>query len=376
MKKLVYLVTHGVTANVLLRGQLTYLRERNFDVTVIASPGSDLDAVAKREGVRTIGVPMSRSVRLHEGPRALIAITRALRSLRPDIVNASTAKAGLLGMLAASALRIPRRVYLIRGLRFEGYSGAKRRVLAEAERIASLCATDVVAVSKSVGNTLVREGLAPQRKLGVIPSNGIDPSRFRARAETRDEAARIRRALRIPADAFVAGFVGRLVADKGVDDMLDALERVPDAWFLVVGGNLAGDALPSTTTERLRAHPRVVLTGTVPEPAPYYAAMDALLFASYREGLPNVPLEAAASELAVVGYRVTGVVDAVEDGVTGTLVDKNDRAALGSALANYATNRTLRAAHGRSGRDRVLARFTQAATWAAWAELYESVHAR
>jgi glycosyltransferase involved in cell wall biosynthesis len=171
---------------------------------------------------------------------------------------------------------------------------------------------------------------------------------------------------------FVAGFVGRLVADKGVDDMLDALERLPNAWFLVVGGNVAGDQLPKHTAERLRNRARVVQVGRVSEPAPYYAAMDLLLFASRREGLPNVPLEAAACELPIVGYRVTGVVDAVDDGTTGTLVPPKDTAALGAALRRYADDPALRATHGAAGRLRVVERFTQTATWAAWEALYRA----
>ena len=370
-KRLVFLVTHPVTAKLLMRGQLAFLRERGFDVTVIASPGPELDVVREREGVRTIGVPMSREVKLHEGPLALARIRKELAALEPDVVNASTSKAGLLGMIAAFSLRIPRRVYLIRGLRFEGYEGVKRTILAQAERVASSLATDVVCVSDSVAATLAREGLVGKKNVRVIPSNGIDMSRFKARADTREARDHVRGELGIPRDAFVVGFVGRLVADKGVDDMLRALEHVPEAWFLVVGGDLAGDTLPPATAERLRAHPRVVMTGHVAEPAPYYSAMDALLFASYREGLPNVPLEAAACEVPVVGYRVTGVVDAVEDGATGMLVPKKDADALGRALARYAADANTREAHGRAGRARVEAKFSQARTWDAWAALYE-----
>ena len=372
MKRLVFVVTHGITANLLLRGQLSFLRESGFDVTVIASPGPDLDAVRTREKITTVGISMTRDVRLQEGPRALAEMARAIHRIKPDIVNASTSKAGLLGMLASYGVRVPKRIYLIRGLRFEGYTGAKRLALAQAERVTAACATDVVCVSNSVRDIVVRDGLAASRKTHVIPSNGIDPARFRPRSETRADALRIRRELGIPDDAFVAGFVGRLVADKGVDDMLEALKRVPNAWFLVVGGNIADDHLPEQTADRLRKRAHVVQVGRVAEPAPYYAAMDLLLFASYREGLPNVPLEAAACELPVVGYRVTGVVDAVEDGVTGMLVPQKDTGALGAAISRYVGHPTLRATHGSAGRSRVLEQFTQLATWKAWEALYRA----
>jgi glycosyltransferase involved in cell wall biosynthesis len=100
--------------------------------------------------------------------------------------------------------------------------------------------------------------------------------------------------------------------------------------------------------------------------------MDVLLFASYREGLPNVPLEAAACELPTVGYRVTGVVDAVADGVTGTLAPPKDADSLGAALARYVSDASLRRAHGEAARRRVVERFTQRATWEAWVALYAS----
>ncbi len=371
-RRLVYLVTHGVTAKVLLRGQLAYLRDRGFDVTVIASPGPELDAV-REQGVRTVGVPMSRSVRLHEGPAALARVASALRRLRPDIVNASTAKAGLIGMVASRGLRIPARVYLVRGLRFEGLEGLRRRVFQQTERLAAACATHVVCGSESVRRVLIEQRLTAGRSISVIPSNGVDPERFRARGETRATAAEVRARFGIPRGAFVAGFVGRLVADKGVSDMLEALERTPSAWLLVVGGDLAGDALPDDLARRLKAHPRVAMAGSVDDPAPYYAAMDTLLFPSYREGMPNAPLEAAAAELPVVGYRVTGVVDAVADGSTGLLVPKHDTGALGEALSRYAGDAPLREAHGRAGRERILKHFTNETTWSRWADLYEQL---
>ena len=367
--RLAFLVTHGVTANRLLKGQLAYLRKNGFDVTVIASPGADLDAVREREGVDVVGVEMSRRVRLHEGPLVLARIARELRRLNPDIVNASTPKAGLLGMLAARALGIRRRIFLLRGLRFEGFTGAARTLLMGTDRIAAACAHDIVCVSDSVRRAVLTSRISPPSKTTTIPSNGIDASRFRSRSMTRESARKTRADLGIPPDAVVAGFVGRLVPEKGVEDMLSALEAATNVWLLLVGGDLAGDALPQSITDRL-AHPRVVRVGPVDDPAPYYEAMDLLLFPSYREGLPNVPLEAAASELPVIGYRVTGVVDAVVDGETGLLVPVRDTHALANALVRYATDQGLRTAHGLAGRTRVLDRFTNEATWARWLSLY------
>jgi glycosyltransferase involved in cell wall biosynthesis len=203
-------------------------------------------------------------------------------------------------MLAARALGIRRRIFLLRGLRFEGFTGAARTLLMGTDRIAAACAHDIVCVSDSVRRAVLTSRISPPSKTTTIPSNGIDASRFRSRSMTRESARKTRADLGIPPDAVVAGFVGRLVPEKGVEDMLSALEAATNVWLLLVGGDLAGDALPQSITDRL-AHPRVVRVGPVDDPAPYYEAMDLLLFPSYREGLPNVPLEAAASELPVIG---------------------------------------------------------------------------
>jgi glycosyltransferase involved in cell wall biosynthesis len=373
--RLAYIVTHPITANLLLRGQLRFMRERGFDVTVIASPGPELDAVRDREGVHTIGVRMSRSVRPDEGPRAAWGMLNALKEARPDIVNASTAKAGLLGLLASRALAIPARIYLLRGLRLEGFAGLPRSLLGAAEHVSVACAHHVVSVSESLRRAYIEARYAPAEKISVIPSNGIDVSRFIERSRTREQAAAVRARLRISREAKVVGFVGRLVADKGAADIIAAFEDaatvVPELHLLVVGGDLAGDALPGELLDRFRKNPRVTLAGTVDDPSPYYAAMDLLLFPSYREGLPNVPLEAAACELAAIGYRSTGIIDAISDGETGQIVERGDGKALAAAVVRYCQSPELRALHGRAGRKRVLKRFTNELTWDAWAQLYD-----
>ncbi len=376
--RLLYIVTHPTTAKHLLRGQLAFMRDHGFEVTVCAGPGSELDVVSSREGVRTIAVPMSRNLRLTEGPRALAELVRVVNRLRPDIVNASTAKAGLLGMLAAAAVGVPARIYLVRGLRLEGTRGPLRRALGAAELMASSCAHRVVCVSESLREAYQAGGYARghSRPLTVIPSNGIDVSRFGARSVTRDESRRVRASLGIPEHAFVAGFVGRLAFDKGMVDLVEAFERastrLSGLHLLVVGGAVGVDELAPALLSRLR-QPRIHMTGSVEEPAPYYAAMDLLLFPSYREGLPNAPLEAAASELPAVGYRSTGVVDAILHDRTGTIVGQKDIAGLAAAVVQYAESTELRRVHGAAARARVLGEFTNEQVWGRWLELYREL---
>ncbi|MBX3466776.1 MAG: sugar transferase [Planctomycetes bacterium] len=373
MPRLAYLVTHPVTARTLLRGQLAWLRGRGHDVAVVSGPGAALDDLAARERVATVGVPMEREIRPLADLVSLARLVGALRALRPDVVNASTPKAGLLGMIAAAVTRVPARVYLLRGLRLETARGARGRLLKAAERVACGLAHEVVCVSESLRRRALEEGLVAAdraRVLGAGSSNGVDAERFRPRGRDDAEVEALRARLGLGAGAPVVGFVGRLTRDKGIEDLWRAFEqvvlpRVPAARLLLVGEPEPGDPVPAAVLEALRRHPRVVGTGAfVRDTAPYYALMDVLAFPSYREGFPNAPLEAAASERPVVGYAATGTVDAVVAGRTGTVVPLGDWRALGEALVGYLDVPDLAREHGRAGRERARREFEPAALWA------------
>jgi glycosyltransferase involved in cell wall biosynthesis len=380
MARLVYVCTIPSFAQLLLPGQLGDMRRRGFDVTLVSSPGPELARVADAEGVATMAVPMEREISPLRDLVSLVRMVIAFRRLRPDIVNAGNPKAGLLGMVAARLAAVPARVYTLHGLRLETTSGVKHGVLACTEWLSAKSAHRVLCVSDSLRSEFARRRLGPSAKLTVPAggsANGIDLARFRPRHHDAARAADLRRRLGIPADAPVIGFVGRFTRDKGVAELFSAFETLlpahPDAWLLLVGDFEPGDPVGVRVAARLRAHPRVVRPGFISDPAPYYQIMDCLALASYREGFGTVVLEAAATGIPTVAFAATGVVDAIEDGVTGTLVGEGDVAALGRALGRYLGDPALRQRHGAAAADRAAARFRQSIVWDEIHNLYRDL---
>ncbi|CAN5909905.1 glycosyltransferase family 4 protein [soil metagenome] len=366
-----------------LRGQPAFMRGRGYDMAVVSSPGPGLAAFGVREGVATHAISMPRRISPGQDAASLARLVALMRRLRPDIVHAHTPKGGLLGTIAATIARIPVKIYHMRGLPLVTAVGTQRVLLRSSEQVSCGLATKVLAVSRSLRDVAIAERLCPSDKISVLAGgsgNGVDGDRFDPERVGTSARAALRARLAIADDAPVIGFVGRLVRDKGIVELLNAFREVklrhPGAHLVVGGVFEERDPVPPVTRRALEDDRHVHLLGYVDDTPSVYAAIDVLALPSYREGFPNVPLEAAAMRLPVVTTQVPGCVDAVVDGLTGTLVPARDASALARALDAYLDDPALRARHGNAGRARVEASYRRERIWEALAGVYDELLGR
>jgi glycosyltransferase involved in cell wall biosynthesis len=367
-------ITHPQTC-LTLTGRLRALREAGFRVTLVSSPGELLGRTAAREGVEAIALPMQRGIAPVADIVSLARIWWLLLRLRPDMTEFSTPKAGLLGTLAAMFCGVPRRIYMLRGLKLETCTGFKRLILLAAERMASFCAQIVLCNSDSLRAEALALGVAPAAKLlllGEGSSNGVDVERFSpGPSEVRDR-------LGLPRGVPVLGFVGRLTRDKGLPELIEAFDTIlkaePEAHLLLVGWfDASEDALSAGLRTRIESHPHIHCTGFVADTAPYYRAMDVMVLPSWREGFPNVVLEAAATGIPVVTTISTGSRDSVVPEVTGLLIPPGYPEAISEAVLKLLRNPERRRRMGQAARAWVLENFANECVLGLITALYKSM---
>ena len=378
--RLLHVVSSPLAVRVMLAGQLRFLRESGFDVTVVSSPGKDLREVAVTDEVASAAVVIDRDIAPCRDLAALWRLWRLMRKLRPIIAHVGTPKAGLLGGLAAWLAGVPCRVYTLHGLRFETIAGPKRKLLILCEWVACALAHRVVCVSGSLRRRAIDLGLVGAEKAIVLASgsaNGVDLSRFPPTPARLALATGKRRELGIPDGAPVVGFVGRLTRDKGIVELAEAYSElktsVPTLRLLLVGCFEQGDPLPRSVRRAIEEDSQIVCTSFVGDTSVHYHIMDVLALPSYREGFPTVALEAAAAEKPIVAAAVTGTLDAVVNGSTGVLVPAGNWRALAKALASLLEDGARAAAMGHAGRERVEKEFSSVLVWSALLGCYREL---
>lgn len=311
----------------------------------------------RRDGVRTEQIYIARPISPLQDLCSLWKLYRFFRKERPDIVHSITPKAGLLSMIAARFARVPIRIHTFTGLLFPSRRGIMHYILKTTDRITCLFASHVNPEGEGVKQQLQASHITskPLTVLGHGNIRGVNLNKYSpkgTRNKTRDE-------LHLPSDVFVFTFIGRLVRDKGINELCAAFRRLsaeyPKAYLLLIGPEEPElDPLENETKDIIRQHPRILAVGQRRDVPDLLEASDAFVFPSYREGFPNAILEAQAYSLPCIATNISGCNEIIHHNENGLLIPAKDTSRLYEAMRDVITlSAAERAAMGNKARLRI-----------------------
>ena len=350
-------------------GQGAWMRARGIEYHCFSSAGPALDDFARAEQVVAHPIEVSRTITVWRDIFTVLGLAARFRRVGAQIVLGETSKSGLLAMLAGWLARVPVRVYRNHGMALCSARGMRRILLWWCEKTSCLLAHQVIYVAPSVREEAIRLRVCPPGKAKVVLSaNGLDTAgRFNPAMLEAGAGNAVRHRYGIPSEALVLGYVGRLFWVKGTAQLAQAWTTLADLYpglhLLIAGEFDTRDPVSDSVKQQLRSDPRVHLAGYVEDVRPLLAAMDLLILPSFHEGLGYTLIEASAMELPVIGTRIPGIVDAVRDGITGTLIEPGSVPAIIQAVRWYLDDPSRRKSHGRSGRRFIMETFDQQRVW-------------
>ncbi|TDN82165.1 glycosyltransferase involved in cell wall biosynthesis [Salegentibacter sp. 24] len=345
MKKLIRITTIPLSLEKLLEGQLTYMN-RYYEVIAVAAEKERLRKYSNRNGVKTFWVEMTRSITPLQDLKAVWKLYNFFKREKPEIVHTHTPKAGIVGMLAAKMAGVPVRLHTVAGLPLLETTGIKRRLLNLVEKFTYKLATKVYPNSRGLRDIIFVEGFTEKGKLKVLgkgSSNGIDTKYFDPNQFDETQKKNKRQALGIPQDDFVFIFVGRLVGEKGINELVEAFKKIKkkNVSLLLVGPfEKKLDPLKDETFKTIRDNQKIFTSGYQEDVRPYFAISNALAFPSYREGFPNVVMQAGAMNLPAIVSDINGCNEIVVEGINGVIIPVKDVSALVTAMELFIENKT------------------------------------
>ena len=346
---------------IFVTGMLPELQER-YEVVLLSSPGYELDEAEENFGVRGVRVPMERHISFGRDLISLCRLACVFLREKPAMVHSMTPKAGLLCMIAARLTRVPVRVHTFTGLVFPTATGLKRKILMLTDRLTCACATHVIPEGEGVKNDLLRNGITkkPMKVLGYGNVRGIDMVRYDRRPEVMALAQEIRKD-----DVFTFVFVGRIVRDKGINELCQAmalLSGIAPVRLLMVGPYEDDlDPISQPSKDVIENNPSIEYLGSKygDELLACYAAADCFVFPSYREGFPNTVLEAGAMGLPSIVTDINGSREIIVQGENGVVIPPKDANALYQAMLDMIRYKAARERMAANARKMIASRFEQ-----------------
>ena len=322
-----------------LKGQVAFLVANGFKVVIVSAPGEEISMLAKKENAELITVPFTKKISPFTDLVQLLRIIRIIRREKPDIINAGNPKSGFLIMLACRLTGFRHTVFTLHGLLSDNKKGLLRSIITLTEKISCRIPGVVVVVSHSLKAHAIQRKILDPAKAVVIAkgsSNGIDLALFSKTDELESQAKELKKKFGLTDKNTVIGFIGRLSKDKGIDILFSAfnvlVNKYPMLRLVIAGPLIPEHPFSPRYLDQLYHDERVIYLGKLLDVRPVYGMIDMLVLPSYREGFPNVLIEAAAMELPVIATDIAGCKDAVLQHASGELFTKGNAEQLAAAI--------------------------------------------
>lgn len=379
-KKLIRITTIPLSLEKLLEGQLTYMNNY-YEVTAVAAEKGRLEKYGKKNGVKTFWVEMTRAITPIKDLKAVWKLYNFFKKEKPEIVHTHTPKAGIVGMLAAKMAGVPVRLHTVAGLPLLETTGAKRKILNTVEKFTYKLATKVYPNSRGLQDIILKEGFTNQSELKVLgkgSSNGIDTSCFNPSQIDETQKRNKRQSLGIPQKDFIFIFIGRLVSEKGINELVEAfksLQRENKNISLLLVGPFEKelDPLKEETFKEIQQNEKILTTGYQEDVRPYFAISDALAFPSYREGFPNVVMQAGAMNLPAIVSDINGCNEIIVEGINGVIIPVKDTSALITAMKLFVENKNYTERLSSNARDEICKYYERKEFWQILLKEYKSL---
>ena len=352
--------------------QFIYLKSQNSNVEVFVACADEAMLYKCELNMQFKAIPISitRNINIIGDIRVLVQLIRTIKKYNIDIVVGHTPKAGFIAMIAAYLCKINRRIYFRHGFLFQTAYGLKRKILIFIEMLAGHFANKVICVSSSVLMESINKKLSKKKNTIIIKNgscNGIDVfNKFNPALLSSTKTHSLKTKLNIKQTDFVLGYVGRIVKDKGVQELLSAWKIFSkdkhNVKLLIIGPIETRNAICTSDLNYIYHDNTVIHIDFTEDVQFYYSLMNVFILPSKREGLPTVILEASSMKIPVITTRATGCIDSIIEDTTGLFVDLNDKSIV-EKLNLYYSNPDLSSQHGLSGRQFVASNFDQKIIW-------------
>lgn len=377
--KLIRTSTIAMSLDILLKGQLAFLNDY-FNVIAVSGEDYHLKNVAIRERVSTVSVLMSRTISPIKDLVSLVKLYILFKKEKPLIVHSITPKAGLLSMVAAYFARVPIRIHTFTGLIFTNRTGLMKQLLMLMDSLLCKCATNIYPEGEGVKRDLIQFKIT-NKPLYVLANgniNGIDLEYFNSENNSELELGKLRTSLGINSNDFVFIFVGRIVADKGINELIAAFSKLSEHKKnvkLLLVGPLEQNSNPISKETVLEIHQNIniISTGYQELVRDYFSLANVLVFPSYREGFPNVVLQAGAMGLPSIVSNINGCNEIIINNYNGIIIPVKNELTIFDAMQLLLEDESLCRKMKANARLNVESRFNQQAVWKAILDEYKII---